>query len=142
MQYVKIIEILALVIPLLIGASSSLVKGNRKWIIAIVAYFILKKWAIKAATDKAKSELQSAGGNNPNALATLYKQALNSSGYDWMFELDGTEEDLIYQLAAETTNYKAVFDSYKSQYNRDLTADLQKELSATEYQRFLTILNK
>lgn len=141
MQFATIIEIASWVIPLFIGTSNTLFKGKTKWIVVIVAYFILKRWAVAAAADKARSDLQTGGGLNPNALATLYKQALNPSGYGPLIELDGTNEELIYQIAAQTSDYRAVWEAYKRQYSRDLTDDLQKELSSDEYAKFLQILN-
>jgi hypothetical protein len=85
MQFATIIEIASLLVPLLIGTSNTLFKGKLKWVVMIVAYFILKKWAVKAAEDKAQRDLQSNNGTyTPAALATLYKQALNPSGYAFM----------------------------------------------------------
>lgn len=140
MQFATIIEIASLLVPLLIG-TNTLFKGKMKWVVMIVAYFILKKWAQSAAADKARSDIQDGGYLNANALATLYKQALNPSGYGPLIELDGTNEELIYQVAAKTGNFRDVWEAYKKQYNRDLTDDLQKELSSDEYAKFLQILN-
>lgn len=141
MQFATIIEIASLLVPLLISTSKSLFKGKTKWVMVIVAYFILKKWAVSAAADKARSDLQTPGSTNPNALATLYKQAMNPSGYGFLIEMDGTSEDLIFQLAAATSDYRAVWEAYKKQYNRDMTDDLQKELSSEDYAKFVQILN-
>jgi len=144
MQFATIIEIASWVIPLLIGTSNTLFKGKTKWIVVIVAYFILKKWAQKAAEDKAQRDLQSGNGTQtPAALATLYKQALNPSGYGFLIEMDGTSEELVYSTAAyRPQNFSQVWENYKLQYSRNLTDDLQKELSAEEYAKFLQILNK
>lgn len=142
MQYAAIIEVLTVLAPALLALGSKFIKGNKRFIFAIAAYFILRKMALQAAQQKALSNIQSEGGyQNANALATSYKQAMNPSGYSWMFGFDGTDEDLIYQLAAKTGNYKNVYDAYKKQYNRDLTTDLQSELSTGGYQLFMNILN-
>ncbi len=144
MQFATILEILSLLVPLLIGTSRSLFKGREKWVFVIVAYFILKKWAVKAAEDKAQRDLQSDSGTQTAAgLATLYKQALNPSGYGFLIEMDGTSEELVYTTAAyRPQNYSQVWEKYKLQYSRNLTDDLQKELSSDEYAKFLQILNR
>lgn len=144
MQFAAILEILAVLLPAFIGFSNTkLFKGKTKWIVIIAAYFILKKWAAVAAADKARGDIQNAGGGlNSNSLATLYKQALNPSGYDTLIELDGTNEEVIFLAAAQTRNFREVFEAYKKQYKRDLTDDLQKELSTEDYQKFLKILNQ
>lgn len=143
MQFATIIEIASWIIPLLIGTSTTLFKGKTKWIVVIVAYFILKKWAVKAAEDKAQRDLQSSTGSQTAAgLATLYKQALNPSGYTFLIEMDGTSEELIYKTAGyRPQNFSQVWEKYKLQYSRNLTDDLQKELSTDEYAKFLQILN-
>jgi len=141
MQFTAILEILALVVPLFIGVSKNLVKGNKKWVIAIAVYFILKKWAIEAGRQNSLSEIQENGYLNPNALATLYDKALNPSGFPYFMTMDGTDEALIFDLAAKSGNFKAVADAYRIQYKRELTEDLKSELSNEDYQKFLTILN-
>jgi len=144
MQFATIIEIASWIIPLLIGTSNTLFKGKTKWIVVIVAYFILKKWAQKAAEDKAQRDLQSGAGTQTAAgLATLYKQALNPSGYAFLIEMDGTSEELVYTTAKyRPQSFSAVWENYKLQYSRNLTDDLQKELSSEEYAKFLQLLNK
>jgi hypothetical protein len=141
-MYATILEILAIVIPLFIGVSKKVVKGNKKWIIAIVAYFILKKWASQAALQKSLEELQENGYLNANALATLYDKAINPSGISYLVTMDGTDENAIFELAAKTGNYKDVADAYRIQYKRELTNDLKSELSGDDYRRYLSILNK
>ena len=144
MQFATIIEIASWVIPLLIGTSNTLFKGKTKWIVVIVAYFILKKWAVKAAEEIAQSDLQSGNGTlTAAALATKYKQALNPSGYGFLIEMDGTSEELVYSTAGyRPQKFEDVWAKYKLQYGRNLTDDLQKELSAEEYAKFLQLLNK
>ncbi|MEO6285832.1 MAG: hypothetical protein ABIN80_28660 [Dyadobacter sp.] len=141
-MFASIINILALVIPLFIGTSEKLFKGNTKrWILAIVVYFILKKWAAVAAADKAISDLQQQGGGlNANAIATLYKQAMNPTGYLQTIELDGTNEDLIFKTAALPQNYRDVFAAYQTAFKRNLTTDLQQELSTEDYAKFINLL--
>ncbi|TDE15293.1 hypothetical protein [Dyadobacter psychrotolerans] len=145
MNYALIINLLSVILPAFVALSGSLVKGKRKYLIAIAAYFILRKWAEAAAESKANSGI---GGNtggylNANALATSFKNAINPSGWEWAIDSDGTNEELIFGLAAQSRGqmYKAVYNQYNTLYKRDLTKDLQAELSDSDYNKFLQILN-
>lgn len=143
MNYAAILNALALAIPAILAGTKTLVKGRERYVIAIAAFFVLRKFAMDAAKEKSLSDLQETGGVlNANALATLYRQAINPSGYAWMKDYDGTDEDLLFDLAAKTYSYIPVYDAYKKQYSDDLTNDIRGELNNTDYQRFLTILNK
>lgn len=143
MNYAAILNALALAIPAILAGTKTLVKGRERYVIAIAAFFVLRKFAMDAAKEKSLSDLQESGGvTNANALATLYRQAINPTGYAWTKDFDGTDEELLFELAAKTYNYKAVYDAYKKQYGDDLTNDIRGELNNTDYQRFLTILNK
>jgi hypothetical protein len=141
MQYAAILQLLAVAIPGIIAFSGKIITGKKRFIIAIAAYFILRKWTTDAAKSKSESEIQSGlGYTNANALAGLYKAALNPSGVEFLMGTDGTDESLIYELAAKTKSYKAVYDAYKIQFKRDLTVDLKSELGTDEYKRFIDIL--
>lgn len=141
MNYLQIINFLTLAIPAFIAGTKKVVKGNEKYILAIAVYFLLKRFAEVAATNEAKEKIQSPSGLNANALAQLYRQAMNPSGYGWMMELDGTNENLIFDLAAKTNNFQSVSTSYRALYGTDLTSDLRKELSSDDYTKFVQTLN-
>tara|TARA_R110002124_G_scaffold285303_1_gene463665 strand:- start:193 stop:627 length:435 start_codon:yes stop_codon:yes gene_type:complete len=143
MQFAAILEILSLLAPAFLAFGSKLIKGNEKYLIAIALFFVLKKFANVAAQQKSFSDLQAGetGYLNPNALATLFKQAMNPSGYAFLMDADGTNEELIFELAAKTNDYRSVFDAYTKQYSRNLTTDLVAELSTDDYNKFLLTLN-
>ena len=145
MSYAIIINLLSVLLPAILAFSTSLVQGKKKYLIAIAAYFILSKLAKEAAESKANGGIGGGTGGylNANALATSYMQAINPSGYEWAIDSDGTNEDLLYELAAQSRGnmYKAAFDQYNTLYKRNLTKDLQAELDNDEYKKFLNILN-
>lgn len=141
MQYAVVLQALAVILPAVLAFSTKIFTGKKRFVIAIAVYFILKKWATAAAKDKSLSELVNSNGSvSANGLATLYRQALNPSGYTWAWDTDGTDEDLLFELAARTPSYRAVYDAYKIQYSRDLTNDLQGELSGSDYNKFIGLL--
>lgn len=142
MKYTAILELLSIAIPALIAGTKKIVKGNEKYLFAVAAYFILKRWAEQAAVNAASQQIQSVGRYNHNALAQLYRQAMNPTGYGWTMSVDGTNEQLIFELARETADFTAVSVSYKTLYNSDLSADLRKELSTSDYQKFVQLLNR
>lgn len=142
MNYAKILELLALAIPVFVAGTKKIIKGNEKYIFAIGLYFLLKKFAETAAQNEAKEKIQEVGQYNHNALAQLYRQAVNPSGYKYLMEFDGTNEEMIFDLATKTGNFQSVAVAYRSQYGTDLIEDLRKELSSADFSKFVGILNQ
>lgn len=141
MNYTQILNIISLAIPALIAGTKTLIRGNEKYLVAIAVYFILKRFAEVAAVNEAREKIQESGYLNANALAQLYRQAVNPSGYSVLMSVDGTNEELIFDLAGRTSNFQSVATAYKALYSSDLTEDLRKELSTADFERFLRILN-
>ena len=73
--------------------------------------------------------------------ALLLRSAMNPWGVSWLRWMDGTEEENIYNVAAQITNFKKVAKEYQSLFNRPLVQDLQKELKTEEYEKFMAIVN-
>lgn len=83
------------------------------------------------------------------AQAQGLRQAMNPSGNEWLRKMDGTNKEAIFSIAKEITDIKTVADSYESQYSEakklskaNLYDDLQGELSAQDYQKFLSLATK
>jgi hypothetical protein len=144
MQYAAFLQLLAVALPAFLAFSTKLISGKKRFIIAIAAYFILRKWAVAAAIDKANGSVGngSNGTLTPEALATSYKFAMNPSGFDFLMSSDGTDEDELMELAAKSKGrYTSVYNAYYTLYKSDLTKTIMGELSPTDYKRFLAILN-
>jgi len=139
-MYAAILQAAAVLVPGIIAGSKKLVKGNEKYLLAIGAYFLLARIAKVAAEQAVSGGIQNGGGANPNSLATEYYQAFHPyvNIFPWM--PDGTDEEALFILAARTYDYAAVFNAYRAKYQRNLTDDLQDELSG-DYPRYLAILN-
>ena len=72
--------------------------------------------------------------------AMLLRMAMNPSGVSWMKSFDGTQVDKVMEVGRVITNLDAVGKAYNDLYRDSLLTDLQSELSADEYQRFITLV--
>lgn len=78
------------------------------------------------------------------------RQAMNPSGNEWMRKMDGTNKEAIFAIAKDITDIEAVRASYRKLYTNlkimnsaaSLYEDLQGELSASDYQKFLSLATK
>ncbi len=68
--------------------------------------------------------------------------AMNPSGNEWMRKIDGTSLEAIFKIAKEITDLEAVRKAYKNLYTTSLYEDLQGDLSASDYQKFLAYATK
>jgi len=74
--------------------------------------------------------------------AQSLRQAMNPSGNEWMRKMDGTNKEAIFTIAKDISDIESVRKSYKNLYNTSLYEDLQGELSAQDYQKFLSLATK
>jgi len=73
--------------------------------------------------------------------AMALRSALNPSGVSWMKAIDGTNITVIMDTAQQITKLDDVMSAYKKLYDDDLMKDLQADLNASEYQKFLTLVS-
>jgi hypothetical protein len=73
--------------------------------------------------------------------AMALRSAMNPSGISWMMSFDTTNTSLVLDTAKTITNLDSAQNAYKSLYRDNLLDDLQGELSASDYQKFLTIIS-
>lgn len=79
--------------------------------------------------------------NDEDQQALLLRSAMNPSGAKWLIHMDGTNEDAIYSLASQITNFKKVQKAYQNLYGNSLLKDLQKELDTDDFSRFMNIVD-
>lgn len=73
--------------------------------------------------------------------AQQLKIAMNPSGFDWMFSVDGTNERLIFATAQSIDNFAQVQRDYNKLYTgRNLVSDLESELSAESLSKFYGLM--
>ncbi|GAB3754598.1 hypothetical protein [Spirosoma pomorum] len=142
---------LLLFLPLLTSLGNGLAKGadnaaqgkyNKAvvWLLAGLGVYLLVRGFSKS---KQQAYLNTAGTDKATQQAQALRDAFNKSGISYLMAFDGTDTDLVFQTAAQITDYAAVSDSYRVLYpGSELTNDLQTELSRTDLQRFWDIVYK
>lgn len=114
-------------------------EGQKFWYVlsAVVVFVLVRKDLINFFSDREKNN----AGTDPIArLALLIHDACNPSGVDLFINFDGTRTETLYEFAAQIKNYVLIADSYKIQFNENLTERLSKELTPDEFRRFFDIV--
>jgi hypothetical protein len=89
-----------------------------------------------------KNAAQSLADDKPSVRqAMTLRNAMNRSGVSWLMSADGTNEQLIFDTARQITDLDEVSKNYKDLYQSNLLDDLQSELSAEDYSKFLTLVS-
>lgn len=115
-------------------------EGRAFWYIltGVIVFLLVRKDLNNFFADREKNN----AGTDPIArLALLIRDACNPSGVGILVDFDGTRTDTLYSFAAQITDYNAVADSYKVQFNENLTERLSKELTPNEFQKFFDIVS-
>ena len=89
-----------------------------------------------------KSDAQNKADDSPDVRqAMALRSAMNPSGISWMMSFDTTNTATVMDSAKIITNLDNVQTAYKNLYQDNLLDDLQSELTASDYQKFLTIIS-
>lgn len=112
-------------------------RTGRMALSGLLLYFIFKK--LIKDLDKSKAEEQ-ADTNPAVRQAMILNSAMNPSGLSWMRSMDTTNVESVEAVANQIQSLDEVVKAYKSLYNRDLLMDLEKELTAADYNRILSII--
>lgn len=120
----------------------TLLNGGFFVALAGLAYILIKKVLNKINRNSAMKDI---GQYTVDGMAATFASQLYNamfSSFEWWNDWfgDGTDEDAMYQTAAQMKQYNVpmadVARQYKNLYSRDLLSDIQKELSSSEYQKF------
>ncbi len=104
--------------------------------------FILYKLARKVITGIQKQNTEKMADDSPEVRqAMALRSAMNPSGITWMRSFDGTNTKVIFDIVKQIKKLDDVGSAYRKLYDDDLLKDLQNELSATDYQKFLTMVS-
>ncbi len=107
--------------------------------VGVVVVWLGDKVIKNLKKDNTESQVET---NTSVGQAQGLRQAINPSGNNWMRKFDGTDTTAIFSIAKEITDIEAVRLNYKNLYNTSLYEDLQGELSAEDYQKFLSLATK
>ena len=89
-----------------------------------------------------KSDAQNKADDSPDVRqAMALRSAMNPSGVSWMMSFDTTNTATVMDSAKIIPNLDNVQTAYKNLYQDNLLDDLQSELTASDYQKFLTIIS-
>ncbi len=116
---------------------------NKDLLIKAGAGLVLVWLGNKLLKNLKKDNTESKVENDPSVgQAQSLRQAMNPSGNEWMRKMDGTNKEAIFTIAKDIDDIEAVRKAYKNLFNTSLYEDLQGELSATDYQKFLSLATK
>lgn len=116
---------------------------NKDLLIKAGAGLVLVWLGNKILKNLKKDQTESQVENDPTVgQAQSLRQAMNPSGNEWMRKMDGTNTKAIFTIAKDIDDIESVRKSYKNLFNTSLYEDLQGELSATDYQKFLSLATK
>lgn len=104
--------------------------------------FLLYKLGRKIITGMQQRSTENLADDSPEVRqAMALRSAINPSGASWMKSFDTTNTTALFDTAKQIKNLDEVGSAYRKLYDDDLLQDVQKELSASDYQKFLTIVS-
>ena len=104
--------------------------------------FLLYKLGRKIITGMQKRNTENLADDSPEVRqAMALRSAMNPSGASWMMSFDTTNTKSIFDTAPQIKKLDEVSTAYRKLYDDDLLKNLQNELSATDYQKFLTMVS-
>jgi len=108
-----------------------------KGVLIVGAVWGAKKIYDKWQHDKAENKT---GDDPATQQAMALRSAMNPSGFEWLRNADGTNEDAIFATAKAMTDLDAVIKAYRQLYSGgSLMDDLKREMKPESYTRFLNI---
>lgn len=109
-------------------------------VIVLVLFF---KNRIKRAFRAIKEESFDANETKDvNQIAQQYRSASNPSGFSWMIDFDGTDEDSIRNLAFQTKGaFERVSQAYNDKFDETLTDRMRNELDTESFQNWKSIID-
>lgn len=103
---------------------------------------VLLLWGGKKVFDKMRhdAEENKAGDDPVTQQAMAIRSAMNPSGFEWLHNVDGTNEESIFNTAKGIKNLEDVIKAYRRLYAGDsLMDDLKREMKPEAYARLLNI---
>lgn len=103
--------------------------------------FLVYKLGKKIITDIQKQNTENQADDSPEVRqAMALRSAINPSGVSWMKSFDTTNTAALLDTAKQIKNLDEVSNAYRRLYDDDMLEDIQKELSTSDYQKFLTLV--
>ena len=107
-----------------------------------VGGFLLYKLGRKIITNMQQRSTENLADDSPEVRQAMsLRSAMNPSGASWMMSFDTTNTTALFDTAKQIKNLDEVSSAYRKLYDDDLLQDVQKELSTSDYQKFLTMVS-
>ncbi|HEY4785965.1 MAG TPA: hypothetical protein VIH57_07945 [Bacteroidales bacterium] len=104
--------------------------------------FLLYKLGRKIVTGIQKRNTENLADDSPEVRQAMsLRSAMNPSGISWMKSFDTTNTTALFDTSKQIKNLDEVSNAYRKLYDDDLLKDVQNELSASDYQKFLTMVS-
>lgn len=114
-----------------------------RWVTKIIPNMLKDMRRANTISKDGENNATNAGGKtvDKNTVARSFRSGMNPSGYGWMFDIDGTDEDTIYQAASDSAGiFGQVSRVYSDLYEGDnLMNDLVGELDGEELAKVRTL---
>ena len=110
-------------------------------VVIVISIFILRGGIKKLIKKFRENQFDKNETKDVNQIAQQIRAASNPSGFNWMIDWDGTDEDTLTILAHQTKGaFKEVADAYRLKFAETLTDRIRKELDAKDYQNWINIV--
>lgn len=113
-------------------------------LIAIVVFFLLKKYIKKGIKKIKENKFDKQSHEDPNKLALNFRSAANPSGYNWMIDMDGTDEDTMLDIGQRIKDLNLQEDvskAYRLKYDETMEERANKELDGEDLRLFESLID-
>lgn len=113
-------------------------------LIAIVVFFLLKKYIKKGIKKIKENKFDKQSHEDPNKLALNFRSAANPSGYNWMIDMDGTDEETMLDIGQRIKDLNLQEDvskAYRLKYDETLEERASKELDGEDLRLFESLID-
>lgn len=113
-------------------------------LLGIVLFFLLKKYIKKGIKKIKENKFDKVSHEDPNKLALNFRNSANPSGYDWMIDFDGTDEESMLNIGQRIKDLNLQEDvskAYRQKFDETLEDRVNKELDGEDLRLFESLID-